>query len=93
MTITRTIISAALAAGLAVGATSAAFAGHKNYNVGPNDHHGDKGPKGYKTGGPPERHCVKSFFGEKECNVAPNGRQFGPEAYDYAVGTGNHIQR
>ena len=91
MTFTRTIISAALAAGLTVSVTNAAFAGHRNYNVGPN--HAHNGPKGPGTGGPPERRCVKSFYGEKKCNVAPNGRQFGPEAYDYAVGTGNHIQR
>jgi len=91
MTFTRTIISAALAAGLTVSVTNAAFAGHRNYNVGPNHAHNDG--KGPNKGGPPERRCVKSFYGEKECNVAPNGRQFGPEAYDYAVGTGNHIQR
>lgn len=91
MTISRVLFAAALTAGTILGGATASFADHRNYNIGPG--HGYHGGKGPDRGGPPERRCVKSFYGEKKCNVAPNGRQFGPHAYDYAVGTGQHVQR
>ena len=91
MKLSRALFAAALTAGTILGGATATLADHRNYNVGPG--HAHKGPKGPGTGGPPERRCVKSFYGEKKCNVAPNGRQFGPQAYDYAVGVGDHIQR
>lgn len=83
-------IIVALAAGLTIGAAAANPAG-PGYNgtAAQTKPHGRKGdhnpPHGFK--------CERGLYGETHCTVSPNGRVFGPTPFDYAVGTGQHIQR
>lgn len=95
MKITRTILTAALATGLSMGAISAAFAGHKGPNQSNNfSAYQPQQPKTQKKQGlPPGVKCQAGFYGLADCNVSRNGRTFGPEGYDYAIETGQHIGR
>lgn len=96
MTITRKILTAAIAAGLSLGATGAVFAGQKYPGQ----------PKNFSKYAAPAPHvhkkqknlpagvrCQPGFYGVADCNVSRNGRTFGPEGYDYATETGQHIGR
>ena len=93
MNIARTIITAALATGLTLGAAGATFAGgyYQTRNF------AESAPqKPHKSGNPNLPHdlkCERGLYGETRCNISPNGRVYGPEAFDYATGTGQHIQR
>ena len=94
MKIARTIITAALAAGLTLGAAGATFAG--SYNQTRN--FAESAPSGPQKPNknpnlPHDLKCERGLYGETRCNISPNGRVYGPEAYDYATGTGQHIQR
>ena len=86
------VLIAALAAGLTIGAAAAGQqAPGYNNNYAQTQKHGPKGA--HKPNHPNGVLCERGFYGETNCNISPNGRLFGPEAYDYAVGTGQHIQR
>ena len=90
MKITHVLLTAALATGLTIGAVSAQQSpppNGQNYNQ--NQPHGKK----KKQALPPGVRCQPGFYGLADCNVSRNGRTFGPEGYDYAIGTGQHIGR
>lgn len=95
MKTTRAVLTAAIAAGLTIGAVGASFAGSKYPNQPRNfAEHQPNGPKYKKKSDlPPGVNCEHGFYGLRNCNVSRNGRTFGPEGYDYAIGTGQHIQR
>ncbi len=98
MKLTHTVVAAAVAAGLSFSFSATADAGskHSPYGV-----YGvtKSGPDGRRTGPrrnsklPHDLRCERGFYGETRCNISPNGRKFGPEAWDYATGTGQHILR
>lgn len=95
MKMTRTILTAAIAAGLTMGAAGAAFAGHQGPSQSNNfSAYQAQAPKTQKKQGlPPGVKCQPGFYGLADCNVSRNGRTFGPEGYDYAIETGQHIGR
>lgn len=85
-------IIAALAAGLTIGAAAASpSAPGSNGNTAHGQQHGSNGS--HNPNLPHDLKCERGLYGETRCNISPNGRVFGPEAFDYAVGTGQHIQR
>lgn len=95
MTTTRKIFTAAaLAAGLMIGATGASFA-NPYYTTNNFAEHapGGKQPNKLPSHLPQNLKCERGFYGETKCNISPNGRVYGPTAYDYATSTGEHIQR
>lgn len=95
MMISRKILTAALTAALTIGATGAAFAAQKGPNQSNNfSAYQQQTPKSQKKQGlPPGVRCQPGFYGLSDCNVSRNGRTFGPEGYDYAIETGQHIGR
>lgn len=82
-----------------MGLAGAALAGsqydpqHGVYGVTENGPHGSQGRPHHNPNPPHDLRCERGLYGETRCNISPNGRTFGPEAFDYAVGTGQHIQR
>ncbi len=93
MKITRAILTVALAAGLTVGVAGAGFA-----QQGATPNYGNNPPPNQpkaknKRNLPPGVKCQPGYYGLADCNVSRNGRTFGPEGYDYAIGTGQHIGR
>lgn len=95
MNITTKILTAALAAGLTLGASGAVFAGSK-YPGQPKNFSKYQKPAPHvkkKKDLPPGVRCQHGFYGLSDCNVSRNGRTFGPEGYDYAIETGQHIGR
>ena len=98
MKLTHTVVAVTIAAGLGFCLTEAAEAGSKH---GPVGIYGvtKSGPDSHRTGRrqnarlPKDLRCERGFYGETRCNISPNGRTFGPEAWDYATGTGQHILR
>ena len=95
MTISYKVLTAVLAAGLTIGATGATFAAQKGPNHSNNfSAYQTQPPKTQKKQGlPPGVNCEPGFYGLANCNVSRNGRTFGPEGYDYAIETGQHIGR
>ena len=90
MKITHALLTAALAAGLTIGAASAQQNPPPNgQNNNPNQPYGKK----KKQDLPPGVRCQPRLCGLADCNVSRNGRTFGPEGYDYAIETGQHIGR
>lgn len=94
MTITRKILTAALAAGLTFGAAGAAFADspYRTRNFAESAPEGPQKPQ-RNPNLPHDLKCERGIFAETRCNISPNGRVYGPEAWDYATGTGQHILR
>lgn len=94
MKISTKILTAVLAAGLSMGATGAAFAGDAYYTT---NFSAYKKPAPHaikkKKRLPPGVRCQPGFYRIADCNISRNGRTFGPEGYEYAVETGQHIQR
>ncbi len=94
----HSVVALAIAAGLALSFSGTANAGS---NHGPYGVYGvtKSGPDGHRTNRrhnsklPKDLRCERGFYGETRCNISPNGRTYGPEAWDYATGTGQHILR
>jgi hypothetical protein len=95
---TQTAIALAVAAGMSFALASTADAGKKQryygvYGVTKSGPGGGKQVRHRNKRRPHNLRCERGFYGETRCNISPNGRRFGPEAWDYATGTGQHIQR
>ncbi len=98
MKLTHSAVALAITAGLGLCLAGTAHAGQK---------HAPYGVYGVTKSGPDSRNtgprrnsklskdlrCERGFYGETRCNISPNGRTYGPEAWDYATGTGQHILR
>lgn len=87
----------ASAIALSLGLAGGAFAGSKHapygvYGLTKSDPNYDN-PRHRKFNHPWNNWCERGFYGENRCADSPNGRRYGPEAWDYATSTGEHIQR
>ena len=92
MKITHAIMTAALSVGLTFGAVSASIAQQgpsNNFSA----YQAKSKPKQKRTNLPPGVKCQPGFYNVADCNVSRNGRTFGPEGYEYATETGQHIGR
>ena len=96
MKLIRMIAAAALATGLTMGVAVAGPNHGPQYGAYGVTRNGPDGPAKHHRRAPNPRHdlrCERGLYGETRCNHSINGRYYGPETYEYATGTGQHIQR